>query len=319
VKLQVDAPHGAFSGGGEAYVAVGIDSNRDGRLSEENIQPQRFFADRQVNVAATSFAPNGTLTLDNRIGDFSLNLTGNASTTPVWVLGQLRLQQLQPVGDSVEIKLDGAPPEIERIRLPGREIEAGKDLEVTINVNDLSRVVKVEAAFETSTTGNTEENAASWTPAAPTDDYGKQWFTKLPTKDLHPGTRHFVTVRATDEVGHVATKTMEAAVQVASNQVDAGQAREPVMQNKTADINGVVLFKRSGLQATVEFDPPLVPPIAPVESNEAGRFSFTNVPPGKHKLHARGQKNGYYRNAWMEVEVPAGGSETPITVTLNAE
>ncbi|HEY3393712.1 MAG TPA: hypothetical protein VGK58_13460, partial [Lacipirellulaceae bacterium] len=130
VILQIDAPHGAFAVGSE--VLVGIDSDRDRGLDDENIQPQRVYADRQVSVSAESFAPDGTLTLNTRIGDFSLNLTGNASDAPVWVLGQLRVPE-RTVSDWVEIKLDGSPPVVERIQLrPGREIEAGKDLDVTV-------------------------------------------------------------------------------------------------------------------------------------------------------------------------------------------
>jgi hypothetical protein len=199
VKLQVDAPHGAFSGG--AHVAVGIDSNRDGRLSDENIKPLRLYDDRQASVAATSFAPDGTLTLDTRVGDFSLNLNGNASNAPVWVLTQLRLPQLQPVTDLVEIKLDGAPPEVERFRLPGREIEAGKDLEVSIATRDLSRVVKVEATFETVFGPDSQALAPPWAPAQ--TDNGVRWIAKLKTDGLLPDSRQYVLVRAMDEVGHV--------------------------------------------------------------------------------------------------------------------
>jgi hypothetical protein len=199
VKLQVDAPHGAFSGG--AHVAIGIDSNRDGRLSDENIKPLRLYDDRQASVAAMSFAPDGTLTLDTRVGDFSLNLNGNASNAPVWVLTQLRLPQLQPVTDLVEIKLDGAPPEVERFRLPGREIEAGKDLEVSIATRDLSRVVKVEATFETVFGPDSQALAPPWAPAQ--TDNGVRWIAKLKTDGLLPDSRQYVLVRAMDEVGHV--------------------------------------------------------------------------------------------------------------------
>jgi Mg-chelatase subunit ChlD len=196
VKLLVDAPHGAFSGGGEAHVAVGIDSNRDGRLSDENIQPQRFFADRQVSVTATNFAPDGTLTLDTRVGDISLNVTGNASKAPVWVLGQLLMPQLRPVNDLVEIKLDGAPPEVQRIELPGRQIDAGKDLEISVSTRDFSRVVKVEATFEALAGQPIQPWAAAQT------DNGVRWIAKLKTESVLPGTRHYVLVRATDSVGH---------------------------------------------------------------------------------------------------------------------
>ncbi|HJQ81075.1 MAG TPA: carboxypeptidase-like regulatory domain-containing protein [Lacipirellulaceae bacterium] len=311
VVLQVDAPHGAFAAGSE--VLVGIDSDRDRGLGDENIQPQRLFADRQVNVDATSFAPDGTLTLNTRIGDFSLNLTGNASESPVWVLSQLRVPKQAPESDWVEIKLDGSPPVVERVQLrPGREIEAGKDLDVIISTRDLSRVVKVEATFETSSAGNKE----SPTAAQPVND--TQWVAKLKTDGLSPGTQHSVIVRTTDEVGHVA-EARSGAVQVVAKRGEADQAAEQLMQRKSADIDGVVLFQGKALQAKVQFDPPLSPPIAPVDTNEAGRFTITKVPPGKHTLWARGQKNGYFRNARQEIVVPAEGSATPISVTLNAK
>jgi hypothetical protein len=315
VTLQVDAPHDAFLRGREAHVAVGIDSDRDRQLNDENIQPQRLYADRQVNVDATSFAPDGTITLDTRIEDISLSVTGNASNEPVWLLSQLRLPGEEPVSHRVQIMLDGSQPVIEDVRLSARTIEAGMDLDVIITASDLSPIVKVEAAFETSTAGNSNEGQPGWTPAQPGD--GK-WIAKLKTESLLPNTDHYVVVQATDETGHIAKKTMSR-VRVVEKPTEGGQTADQLMQNKFADIEGVVLFKRTGLAAKVEFDPPLVPPIAPVETGEDGRFKFTKVPPGKHKLHARGQKNGYYRNATMDVEVPAGGSETPITVTLNAE
>ncbi|HEY3391888.1 MAG TPA: carboxypeptidase-like regulatory domain-containing protein, partial [Lacipirellulaceae bacterium] len=181
---------------------------------------------------------------------------------------------------------------------------------------DLSRVVKVEAAFETSSAGNSEENTTSWTAAQNGD--GTQWITKLKTDALLPGTRHFVTVRATDEVGHV-EQAISGGVQVVAKRGEAEQSTEQLTKRKSADIDGVVLFRGRALQAKVQFDPPLSPPIEPVDTNDAGRFRFTNVPPGKHTLWARGQKNGYFRNAREEIVVPAEGSTTPISVTLNAK
>jgi hypothetical protein len=321
VLLQVDAPHDTFSQGSEAQVVVGIDSDRDRGLSDEDVEPRTLRSDRQVNVDAKSLAPDGTLALHTQISDFSLNVAGNASDDPVWVLAQLRVPELTPVSRWVEIKLDGSAPIIERVQPAGRQIEFGKDLEVTISTRDLSRVVKVEAAFETSSAGNgnAEDKGTSWTKAAQTDESGTQWVTQLKTGELIPGTWQYVTVRAEDEVGNV-RQTVSDAVQVVDKPTKAEPTRGQLMQSKVADVDGVVLFQGKPLGAAkVEFDPPLVPPIAPVETNDAGQFSFTKVPPGKHKLHARGRKNGYFRNAWVDIEVPAAGSTTPIQVTLNAK
>ncbi len=314
VVMEVDAPHDTFSEGTSAIVAVGIDSDRDGELGDENAPPPRILrSDRQVSVAAKSFVLEGTLTLDTKISDFHLQLTSNSGEEYAWVLGQLWAPPLEATSDPVEIKLDRFGPAFEDIRVPG-EVEAGKDLNVNVFASDLSRIVKVEATFETLTSGNAEEEKPAWTPAQPDD--GGRWVTKLKTDRVFPGTNQVVLVRATDEVGHV-TEGRSYEVRIVDKPAEQKPGQQP--QRKSTTVSGKVMFKGAPLKdATVQFDPPLSPPIPPVKTNDSGQFEFRNVPPGKHNLWARGQANGYFRNAKMEIEIPDNATK-PISVTLIAK
>jgi hypothetical protein len=314
VVMEVDAPHDTFYEGGSAIVAVGIDSDRDGELNDENAPPPRVLrSDRQVSVAAKSFVLDGKLTLDTKISDFHLQLTSDSGEEYAWVLGQLWAPPLEATSDPVEIKLDRAGPALEEIRIPG-EVEAGKDLDVIIVASDLSRIVKVEATFETLASGNSEEEKPAWTPAQ--SNNGVRWVTKLKTDKVFPGTQQLVLVRATDEVDHV---TIERSHEVRIVDKPAEQKPNQPRQRKTTTVSGRVTYNGEPLkEATVQFDPPLVPAIPPVTTNDSGQFIFRNVPPGKHNLWARGQTKGYFRNAKMQIEVPEDANK-PVTVNLVAK
>jgi hypothetical protein len=314
VVMEVDAPHNTFSEGSNAIVAVGIDSDRDGELSDENAPPPRIMrSDRQVRVAATSFVLDGTLTLDTKISDFHLQLTSDSGEEYAWVLGQLWAPPLEATSEPVEIKLDRVGPVFDEIRVPS-EAEAGKDLNVEIIASDLSQVVKVEATFETLASGNSEEEKPSWTAAQ--SDNGARWIAKLKTDKVFPGTSQLVLVRATDEVDHVTTeRSHEVRIVDKPAEQKPGQQR----QRKRTTVSGRVTFNGEPLtEATVQFDPPLSPPIPPVKTDDSGQFVFRNVPPGKHNLWARGQTKGYFRNAKMEIEVPEDANK-PVSVTLIAK
>ncbi|HEX2474222.1 MAG TPA: carboxypeptidase-like regulatory domain-containing protein, partial [Lacipirellulaceae bacterium] len=315
VVMEVDAPHDTFYEGTSAMVAVGIDSDRDGELGDENAPPPRILrSDRQVSVAAKSFTLDGTLTLDTKIGDFHLELTSNSGDEYAWVLGQLWAPPLEATSEPVEIKLDAFGPVLDEIRLPSK-IEEGKDLEVVILARDLSRIVKVEATFETLTTGNSDEEKPSWTPAQP--DNGGRWIAKLKTDKVFPGTNQTVLVRATDEVGHVTDGRSDL---VSVDEKPAEPNPQQQRQRKTVTVSGRVLYRGEPLRnTTVQFDPPLSPPIPPVKANDEGKFVFRNVPPGTHKLWARGgPANGYYRNARIDIEIPED-SNKPVSVDLVAK
>jgi hypothetical protein len=302
VKLEVDAPHDTFYAGSAAQVKVGIDGDRDRELASESDPTLTLRSDRQVNVAAKAFAPDGTLTLDTRISDFSLNLVSNVNGL-AYVLGELSAQQLEPVtSEPVEIKLDGAPPDVERIVLPGSKVVAGTDLDVTAFVRDLSRVVKVEAIFETLAGGESDGEKPAWTGAQPDNEL--KWFTKLKTDKLFPGTKQTVLVKAIDEVGHQTIKR-SAPIEIVEKRTEEKLMPEQSKQHKVTSVRGSVVYRGEPLaEAVVQFDPPLSTPIGPVKTDSTGNFTVHKVPPGKHKLRARGRGRGYPRHAQLEIEVP---------------
>jgi tRNA A-37 threonylcarbamoyl transferase component Bud32 len=316
VILKVDAPYNTFGDGNEAYVEVGIDSDQDRLLADAGEQQWTLRSDRQVSVAATNFALNGTLTLETKISDFSLDLTTNARIRPVWVLSRLWAPPLEPVtSEPIEIKLDGAPPKIEEIRLPSSQIEVGKDLEITVFASDLSGVAKVEAIFETLSSGNAQGEKPAWEVAQPNNEGG--WVANLKTDKLLPGTRHQVLVKATDEVGHVSEGRSDE-VQVVAKPVEGSQTPEQQNLSKFVDVKGRVLYRGQALKSMVKFDPPLAPPIGPVETDDGGNFTIRRVPVGKHTLKARGRGGAYYRNAELVIEVTKD-SENPLSVALEAK
>jgi hypothetical protein len=316
VTVKADAPYNTFGDGNEAFVEVGIDSDQDRLLADAGERQWKFRSDRQVSVAATNFALNGTLTLDTKIADFSLDLTTNARIRPVWALSRLLAPPLEPVtSEPIEIKLDGAPPENIEIRLPGSQIEAGKDLDITVFASDLSSIEKVEATFESMSTGDAQAEKSPWEKAQLNNEGG--WLAKLKTDKLHPGTSHRVLVKATDEVGHV-SQAWSDEVQVVAKPVEANQTPEQRNQSKFVDVKGQVTYKGQALKSVVKFDPPLAPAIGPVETDDGGNFTIRRVPVGKHTLKARGRWRALYRNAELVIEVTKD-SEDPLSVALEAK
>jgi hypothetical protein len=314
--VEVDAPEGSFAdASGRAFVEVGIDEDLDHKLLNES--PVVLNSDRQIAVVAQRLAPDGTLTLDSRVSDFRLDVPSTGlSELATELLGHIVVTGLgESWSEPVKILLDGAGPSIAAELRPGREIEAGSELEIRVftDVPDLSGIQLVEAVFESATAAGAEK--VPWELGK--SDGSSGWIVKLPTEKLGLGP-HTALIRATDKVGNL-SDVLQEDLQIVAKRPEGTAAsaakKEPQLPNTVA---GRVLYgNRPVVGATVALEALGVAAISPATSNEEGQFTISKVPPGKYAVKARGLVNNGYRKAEMELTVPALPKKPdPLTVKL---
>ena len=303
IRLQVDAPEGAFAGGQDS-VFVGLDEDRDRELSGE--RKLRLTSDRQAELFLEQAGPAGELTIGTRVGDFALDIpTVGSRGGRVGVLAELALAGRSVWSEPVEIVLDGSSPRLLQPRLrPGAEIPLGEEFELSVLAtdDDLSGVAKVEAAIDVAAIGRFAEKPKP-VPAEQDPDTGA-WIAKLPTAKLPLGAYRLL-MRATDQVGNV-SEYGSVTIQIVP---PASQAAMDTNQ-----VSGTAFY---GSQPIADVQVKLTPAaegpsIAPAVTSELGVFVFTAVPPGKYLLQARALINNEFRLAEAEVEVAAPPAQATI-------
>ncbi len=310
VSLQVDAPHGLLFDGNN-FVEVGVDTNRDRELRRK--EALRLTSDRQVDLFLEGAGADGSFTIRTKVSELHVLLPPpKIMAMRADIIARLAL----PTGDvwspPIEVVFDDEPPRLSRLQLdPGATVTQGSDLEVSVlaSDNDLSGVAKVEAAFDLQRKG---EFADPPLPASVGAD--GRWSVKLPTKPLLPGV-YGLLVRATDRVGN-ASEYLKATVEV----VPPGgpEVKRPVLGN----LAGRVVYGRFDKRPVEEAAVQLLSAkdkskVSEATTDDQGRFTMADLPPGDYKLTAEKLLSGNRRVAEMDVKVPAPpAAAEPVEVIL---
>jgi hypothetical protein len=308
VEFQVDAPEDAFQKPGDT-VEIGLDENGDRTLRNE--RKLQWSSDRQVTVRLHKVEPTGNAQFHAEVTDFKTLLpAAGLRNKVVAVLARVNVSQPGTSQghasdqDEITTVLDGAPPVV-RVETPVRPVMVGEEIPVTVLAEDLSGVAKVRVGLDLDASGDLEEAEKPLLLSQPSSSGA--WSTALATKDLPPG-RYTLVALATDRVG-LATKERSV--------VTLAAPRKPsVAEKKAADtstIQGrVVLISRpaSGIRVTLEGLN------RTATSDDKGRFTFRDVPPGSYKLEAKGAALNRFRSGSANVTVPGGGQTVTVDVQI---
>lgn len=304
VELQVDAPEDAFQRPGDV-VEVGIDEDGDNQLRHEN--KLTLSTDRQVSARLEALGPQGTVRLSAEVGDFRVAIPASGlRNKKVRVMAKLSVAGLASgaeravAEDSVEIVLDGAPPDL-RIEAPAKPVAAGQDVPFSARAEDLGGVARIEVGLDLDGSGELDAPDKPKTLLGPAPD--GTWSAAIEGKELAPG-RYELIARATDRVGLVTTGRKVVTVLPPS-----GMAEKPAP--KTGTIQGrVLLVDRpiSGIAVTIEGLN------RKTTTDENGRFLFRDVPHGSHKLLAKGAALNKFREGSAAVTLP--GATDPLVADI---
>lgn len=312
--VEVDAPIGSFQDSDD-FVEIGIDVNRDRRLEGDPVQ--RFQNDRQIDLRLRELTADGGLKIGCAVSDFHLTFTPAALNQRVNLIGRLVAERNTAWSSPVELILDGTPPEVLRLRNVVGTVE--KPFGVNVNVTDggLSGVDKVEFLLDVGRLGVFPAEAA---PAIGEPGALGNWSATVDPGKTPPGT-YTLLVRAIDRVGNV-SKTAKTRVRLLSKAEAAAGATGSANR-----ISGVVTFDKSPIDgATVSLEPkasapagktpPAAKTAAKIEdttTDEQGRFTFVDVPPGDYILTV---KKRAVANKNRKVQLPIKVEPKPAFIPL---
>lgn len=318
IRLEVDAAEGAFDDEeSNAIVEVGIDEKRNRELQGDEILT--LFSDRQVEISATRLSPDGTLSLITRVGDFVRELpTEGLSDLRTDLLAQIVINGETTRSEPVEIVLDGRPPAVHADDVPN-QVEIGEDVVIPVvaTTPDDSGVAKVEAVFESIGAG--DEKEPEWAVAI--EDGNGGWIAKIETSKLGAVLKPIpktILIRATDKVGNVSEPISEKILIVPKQETPTTNtpAAPPDVSNT---VSGRAVYDNQPALVTLTLASTAGVTVATKNSNNAGEFSFSKVPPGEYVLNAltvnpiRNKK----RSAEMKLTVlPRAQGSAPIRVSL---
>ncbi len=302
VGLQVDAPEDAFRRAGDAVVVRIIAADSDRELCPE--ERQRFYSDRQTTVYLRPFTARGEIKFLAKAGDFQIPLAAaGLKNTKVRIEAELLLADREPLRDTVRVTLDAVAPIFE-IFTPARAVPRGQSVAVAANVTDeLSGVEKIEFGFDLENQDEFDKKIPPVVVRQPSSD--GLWHADLPTKDLEPG-QYRVLVRATDDVGY--SSKQHRLVTIGPPQQAAPAAA------KTSGIKGRVVLQDGrplpGIRVSLR-DTALS-----AVTDDQGRFTFKDVPPGKYTLDAKGTGLGRELSGSKELTLPATAEPAEVEIRL---
>jgi len=310
VRLEVDAPPGSFQSD-TAIVEIGIDRDRDREFQDE--RTVRLYPDRQVDVSLVRAAPGGVIVVDTKVGDFEVDVpTRGVRSGRVNLLARVKAAGQTAWSRPVETVLDGSGPGVSLIELKGPGyVVLGQPAEAGVRVTDrgLSGVEKVLVGFDIERTG---KFGGPVPPVAAEALDNGEWNVKLDTAPLKPGS-YALLAQATDRVGN------ESAYGRLRVQVLTPQQVQELIASKTNRVTGIVQYGNKpfgGVSVTLEAAPPAEganpdaaaappPPKSSVAiTDDAGRFTFSEVQPGPYTLIAESVIRNKLRTAEQKISVP---------------
>lgn len=346
VRVQVDAPHQAFSEPGRDFVEVGIDRNKDGDLSDEQQKNVVLQGDRQVRLLLKEIGAVGNLNMFCDVDDFTVFLpaSGLFNNDP-YLLG--RLTTGNTVADSprphAQLVVDGGGPRVTTaaVIVDGKatdRVYVDQDALVSVKVvDDMTHVVKVEVGF--SRIGGDFSEVKEPFVAQPVKP--GEWRAKGKVPPLALG-KHRLWVKAVDAVGNVSEQPYEVVVsepakvvqpvapenagkpndlKVPAGNGDAGKAG--VKPGPKADSSPkpttIVGRLRYGSRVVEDGLVRLVQggkEIKRVKADPKGRFRITGVQPGEYSLVSRGVAGGNNVKGSYEVTIEGAGGGTTNVSTI---
>ncbi|MCE9527091.1 MAG: hypothetical protein K8R36_13675 [Planctomycetales bacterium] len=286
VQFEVDVPKDAFQlSDRDDLVEVGLDV--------EGADRKRFYADRQMTTRLVAVGPQGLLTLDTEVRDYSIELDpGGLQNKRFQLTAQLVLAGSHVQGARVPVVLDGLPPDIKSFNTTSdasQKIVPGEKFVARLNVADLSGIAQVEFGFDLNQSGDLEKDEAKILPGLAQPPADDTWSLELSTKDLPPGP-NFLMARATDRVGFQSRPRPLRLV------VPSPDAVKGKMDKGT--IKGVVMFGKlpaDNIKVTLSF-----PGAGVQRTKNGGKFQFDNVPAGEYTLQAGGSVQNVVRQGKLE-------------------
>jgi hypothetical protein len=314
IRIQVDAAEGTFDDDDStAFIEVGIDEEPNRELEDDKVLT--LYSDRQVEIAATRFSPEGTLSLQTKVGDFVRDLpTEGLSDLRANLLARLVINGESKWSDPVEIVLDGAPPEIHVDDMP-KQVVSGDDVIIHIRTtqDDLSGVASVEAVFESVGAGDADK--IKWEAA---DDDGKGgWIVSLKTAEQGLGLKTIL-IRATDKKENVSDPLSES-IEIIQKPVTPSTSGKEIQPDVSNTVSGQAHYDNQPARVTVTLVSAAGATTATKNSNDAGEFTFFKVPPGEYVLKARSLEaiRNKHRLAEMKLTVvPRSQASVPVRVSL---
>jgi hypothetical protein len=303
-----------------------VDVDRDRELENERVVT--LPSDRQASVVVAQARPDGGLTLDTHVGDWTIELPlAGLENAPANVIAHLVLRQTERWSEPAEVVFDALPPRIHRIEVdPERACTVGEALTVVVWATDdgLSGIAKIEIGLDVKRDGTL---AAELKPKVAQQDPEGRWTAKLETGDYPPG-EFALLVRASDQLGNSASASFKGIRLLAAEQAEAERKklRTPV-RGAVLHGNAPVANVRVTLVALPD-DKPNTPPdkgqpppdkpkIPPAVSDEQGRFLFLEVVPGKYQLRAEGLLYNKIRTVNQLLTVPPPPQNTaPLTLRI---
>jgi hypothetical protein len=319
VIVKIDGPPEDFGDGG-SVVLVSFDQGAKRTPEGDGDSVQTLRADRAVKIVAKSFSPDGTLSIEGRVGDFHLHLSPKISnqTEPLDLMGWIMTgEQIRAYSDPpVSVLFDGAPPAID-VAFPGiqakdqraRIIEFGDELVIHVvpRGRDLSGIAKVEATFEKPIVqgANPEPWATGVEQTAP--DGRTIWVVKLKIDDNVGTGEKWIRVKATDRVTNESFPLRERiniVPKVAPPKPVAAGNKPPLPA--TNDVPIQVFWGTEPVPAKVNLEPAAGVPTPKAETGKDGRYTFTKVPPGTYVLTVltTESRQNRYRRGQQTITVP---------------
>lgn len=304
VQFEVDVPKDAFQlSQRDDLVEVGLDV--------EGADRQRFYADRQVTTHLVGIGPQGLLTLDTEVRDYSIELDpGGLQNKRFQLTAQLVLAGSNAQEDRVPVVLDGLPPDIKTFNTSPDASQAvipGQKFVAQLNVADLSGVAQVEFGFDLNQSGDLEKEEAKILQVQAQPLANDVWSLELSTKDLPPG-RNVLMARVTDRVG-LQSRPRPLILRVPSPDAVKGK-----MDKGT--IKGVVMFGKlspDNIKVTLS-----LPGAGVQRTKGGGKFQFDNVPEGEYTLQADGSVQNMVRTGKLE-KIKPSPADKPDDVILMLE
>jgi len=307
VELQVDAPENAFQEAGD-LIEMGIDADRDRELRGEEVRS--LFDDRQVKIFLEEVGPRGLLKIGTEVSDFQLALDPSGlKNRRVDIMARLLLATRAPgqdrlaASDSVNVMLDGAPPDFELIASTWKVVQGEKfNVSAKVSADELSGVKQMLFGFDRDKSGKLEEDEEKPLKILQAGEDGL-WHAAVPTKGLELG-RQQLRVIATDRAGNDPTDKMEYVTVVKPPEVERLPGGEPKPKNST--LIGTVTREDGEPVRRAEVSLEGANKTAETKTDSNGRFTVEEIPPGEYTIHIKGS----VRNKT---------TETSRKITLHAE
>lgn len=295
VELQVNAPRGAMKSS-QNYIEVGIDEDMDRDFQGD--RTIKLQSERQLSATLASTSADGRFVIATVARDHQLDVPANGlRNVRVNLLAHLRLGRVVAQDSVEDLWLDGLPPRVVVQEVaPGRIVEAGSPVTLTMNVVDETRgfAKSVQAAFDKTGKGTFDPEEP---PVEGAKQKGIAWQVEVPTEGLKPG-RHSLLVRAIDHVGNVSDYTTLSLTIV-----------PPLPNDGLGKIGGIVTYRGApaagaNLELTPE-DATVQLKVNEAQSGEQGAFTFDQLPPGKYRVVARLLRRNARLKLEQDVEVEA--------------